>query len=320
MAFNYKTKQFFLLLIKVGLVVAAFYFIYHKLAYNPKLSLNSFFQNLTTLKDISMITIVVLFLLTILNWSFEISKWQTLVQVISPISFRQAYVQCLGSLTASLLTPNRVGEYGAKALYFEKPFRKKIIFFNLISNSAQMLITSIFGIIGSIYFLSHFEFRLNFNLLITVFVIISLVIFLLYLLRKTTWLTHKTKYVIHKIVFLKKVPKSVFCKVLLFSLMRYLLFSFQFYLILRLFNVEFPYFDAMMIISCMYFLSSVIPSIFIFDVIVKGGVALFLFGLVGVPEAVIVSVITLMWLFNFVLPSILGSYHVLTFKIPNPVS
>ena len=72
----------------------------------------------------------------------------------------------------------------------------------------------------------------------------------------------------------------------------------------------------MMIISSMYLLSSIIPSIFIFDVVIKGSVALYLFSFVGINELVILSTITLMWLLNFVLPSLVGSYYVLNYKLP----
>ena len=44
--------------------------------------------------------------------------------LILEINFFEAYEQCLASLTVSIITPNRIGEYGAKALFFEKENRK----------------------------------------------------------------------------------------------------------------------------------------------------------------------------------------------------
>ena len=98
------------------------------------------------------------------------------------------------------------------------------------------------------------------------------------------------------------------------STLRYLVFSYQFFFLMSLFEIELGYLESMSIISSMYILSSVIPSIFIFDVVVKSGVAVYLFSFVGVDEIIVLSITTLMWLFNFVLPSILGSYHVLNFN------
>ena len=37
-----------------------------------------------------------------------------------------------------------------------------------------------------------------------------------------------------------------------------------------------------MVITTMYLLSSIIPSIFIFDVVIKGGVAVYLFSIIGI--------------------------------------
>ena len=41
---SYKAKQFFFVLIKLSIVVGAFYFIYQKLANNTDLSFNDFYQ------------------------------------------------------------------------------------------------------------------------------------------------------------------------------------------------------------------------------------------------------------------------------------
>ncbi|HLT54285.1 MAG TPA: hypothetical protein VKZ97_10350, partial [Flavobacteriaceae bacterium] len=56
-------------------------------------------------------------------------------------------------------------------------------------------------------------------------------------------------------------------------------------------------------------------TLFIFDVVVKGSVAVYLFDFAGVNELVILSTTTLMWLLNFVLPSVFGSYFVLNFNL-----
>ena len=51
------------------------------------------------------------------------------------------------------------------------------------------------------------------------------------------------------------------------------------------------------------------------DVVVKGGLAIYLFDLAGVNNLTVLCVTTLMWLLNFVLPSVFGSYYVLNFNI-----
>ena len=54
----------------------------------------------------------------------------------------------------------------------------------------------------------------------------------------------------------------------------------------------------------------------LFDVVLKGTVAVWVFSYFNIEPLTILSITTLMWIFNFVLPAIIGSYFVLTFK-PN---
>lgn len=125
---------------------------------------------------------------------------------------------------------------------------------------------------------------------------------------------------IEKIInFFKNISLRHYLTCLILSTGRYLVFSFQFYLLLHFFGVEVSYKNAMIVITSMYLLASVIPSIFIFDVVIKGSVAVYLFSIVGVNELTTLSVVTCMWLLNFVFPSIVGSVIVLKFKLPKPV-
>ena len=64
----------------------------------------------------------------------------------------------------------------------------------------------------------------------------------------------------------------------------------------------------------MYFLASIIPTIHFMDVAIKGSVALFLFGQLGVDDWKIAAIISIMWIFNLVLPLLVGSVFVLNFK------
>ena len=320
MAISRKTKQFSLVLIKIGLVVAAFYFIYTKLFLNSELEFEQFIQNLMNFSSISVITVLILVVLSIFNWFFETLKWQTLVSHLTEITLKEANAQTLGALTASLLTPNRIGDYGAKAMYYQAPQRKKIVLLNLIGNSAQMAITTVFGTIGLIYFILRFQPELNYNGIFFGIGMITITAVFLAGILKMELVKQQTKTLYKLIQFIKHLSNRTLAKIAVFSFFRYILFSFQFYILLVLFGIEMNYFDAMSLISSMYLLSSIIPSIFLFDVIIKGGVAIYVFGLIGAPEADILSIVTLMWILNFVLPSIIGSYHVLNFKLPKTVS
>ena len=313
-ALSYKTKQFFFVLIKLSIVVGAFYFIYNKLVNNNSLDLSEFATFLTENKIFSTKNIISLLFLSVLNSFLEISKWKILVSSIKKITFPEALQQSLGSLTASLFTPNRIGEYGAKAIYFKKLYRKRILLLNLIGNMMQMAVTVISGTIGLILFLQYYPIEINTHK-VSKFLIIILVIlvFLFFGLKQKRYKIQGI--LIEKIKrFIIELPFKISVLTFLISTLRYLVFSFQFYYLLHLFGVQLNYKDAMIIITSMYLFASVIPSIFIFDVVVKGSVAVYLFSFAGVNEFTILCIITTMWFLNFVLPSIFGSYYVLSFN------
>ena len=310
----YKTKQFFFVLIKLSIVIGAFYFIYNKLTTNEELDFSLFIDFMSKNAVFSSKNIIFLLFLTIFNWFFEILKWQNLVSSMKKISFKEALEQSLGALTASLFTPNRIGEYGAKAIYFAKQFRKRVLVLNLLGNMAQMSTTLFFGIIGFIIFTNTYDVEISFIKLSRLLIIVALVLaFAIFGFQQNRY--RIKGFSIERIKdYFSEIPSKIHALNIAYSLLRYLIFSFQFYFLLHIFGVDLRYIDAMIVITSMYLLASIIPSIFIFDVVIKGSVAVYLFSFVHINEFTILCIITLMWLLNFVLPSIFGSFYVLNFN------
>lgn len=316
LSLSYKAKQFFFVLIKLSIVVGAFYFIYKKLANNSDLSFNDFYPFLIENDVFSFKNVLFLLFLTIFNWFFEILKWKYLVSTIKEISFKNALEQSLGALTASLFTPNRIGEYGAKVIYYTSLFRKKIVLLNLLGNISQMCVTLFFGVIGLSFFVTIYDVDIDYFKILSFFIILLLIFgFADYGIKKSTF-TIKGVTLERIFKFIRDLPLKSHILTLVFSVLRYMIFSFQFYYLLIIFGIDISYFEAMTVIASMYLLTSIIPSVFIFDVIIKGSVGVFLFSIIGINELTILSVITLMWLLNFVLPSLFGSYYVLNFNLP----
>jgi hypothetical protein len=312
----HKTKQFFFLLAKLSIVVGAFYFIYLKLADNENLQFVEFVSFLKGNDTFSAKNIIFLLILSFFNWFFEILKWQYLVTAIKPISFKNALEQSLGGLTASLVTPNRIGDYGAKAIYYGKSFKSKIVLLNLLGNMAQMAITTVFGGIGFILFINSYQVAINYNNVIKYIGLLLVIVLIAIFILKQKRFQIKGFSLKRIIDFIKRIPSKTHIITLSLALIRYLIFSFQLYYLLNMFGIDIAYSKAMVVITSMYFLASIIPSISIFDVIIKGSIAVFLFGYIDVNELTILSIITIMWLLNFVIPSIFGSYYVLNFKLP----
>jgi len=310
---SHKTKQFFALAIKVAILIGAAYFIFDKLVNNTQLDFDTFLTQLKTSQLIQPSIIFGLFAITFLNWFLEIVKWKTLVSSIKPISLWESTAHSLGGLTASLFTPNRVGEYGAKALYFKKSERKRVVGLNFLGNFAQLIATVIFGVIGFSIFVIEFGIELPWYRILRIFAFILVLGGLFFVGTKQKRFRIKGFSWERVRSFIRNVSGESHFKNLSLSIIRYAIFSHQFYALLLFFGLNTSYFITMSTIASMYLITSIIPMLFIFDVIVKGSVAVWLFGYLNISELNILSVVSLMWILNFVLPSIAGSYFVLNF-------
>lgn len=298
----HKAKQFVVFLVKLLIVTAAFYFIWQQLANNDKLDWHRFRDLLS--KKFSLWGILFLLAFSFANRFLEILKWQNLVSYLKPISIGESTKQVLGALTAGIFTPNGLGEYAGKALYFDKKKTRKIIFLNLICNGIQMILTVIFGTIG-LFVLGYWKWASG-------IIIASCFLLLASFLSKEI----KVKgYSIEKLfVKLNEIPKEIHTKNNILAVCRYLVFSHQYYFLFLAFDVDLPYLTMMASIAAVYFLASSLPSFQFLDFAVKGSVAVFFFGKLGVNEWIIVFISTLMWFLNVVLPVVIGSYYVLKFK------
>ncbi|KVV13706.1 lysylphosphatidylglycerol synthase domain-containing protein [Flavobacterium sp. TAB 87] len=304
----HKAKQFLVLVVKLLIVGGAFYFIYDQLVQNDQLDWKKFSALFE--KNQSFLGITFILLLSVLNRYFEILKWQNLAQIVRKITVGEATKQVLAALTAGLFTPNGVGEYAGKALFYKKEQTKQIVFLNLICNGIQMVLTVIFGIFGLLYFNTLYP-VVTAQTLAIVFVGLVVLILVLFSIKKIAIKGYSIEKLIHKI---NSIPKKIHRQNILLGCSRYLVFSHQYYFLFLAFDVDLSYFTMIATIAAVYFLASSLPTFQFLDFAVKGGVSLFFFGLLGVNEWIVVFISTLMWFLNVVLPVVIGTYFVLRFK------
>lgn len=306
MKFNLKNNTI-VFTIKLVIIVLAFYFIYNQLANNEQLNWYKFSELVH--RKATFFSILFLLLFSIANRFLEILKWNNLVSTIKSISIGEATKQVLGALTAGIFTPNGLGEYAGKALYFEKTNTKQIIFLNLVCNGIQMILTIVFGIIG----LLILGYQREVIILCSIILVVSSILFFF---KKITIKGYSLEKLIVKI---NEIPEKIHTKNNILAVCRYLVFSHQYYFLFLAFDVNLPYITLMASIATVYFLASSLPSFQFLDFAVKGSVAVFFFGRLGVNEWIVVFISTLMWFLNVVLPVVIGSYYVLMFKVSSEI-
>ena len=254
--------------------------------------------------------IIFMLFFTIINHFLEIKKWKTLTKSVKNNSWFEATEQSLASLTFSIITPNRIGEYGAKVLYYPNNKRKQILLLNFAGNFYQLAITIILGMIGMVFLYKYASFSIisTQNSIIIIIALISMVGIFYFLKEKYSKIGDWLSKIIELLSF--KNNKIV----ILISLLRYLVFSHQFYFLIYCFKLNISYFEAMTAISSVYLIASCIPILSLFDLALKGSVAIIVFSIFEIDSIQILSITTLMWLLNFVFPAIIGSYFVFQFN------
>lgn len=298
----HKAKQFGVFIIKLLIVISAFYFIYYKLAHDESLDWKKFL--VVAQSKFTFPVIALLFVLSFVNRFLEILKWKNLASTLQPITLGEATKQVLAALAAGIFTPNGIGEYAGKALYFPPNQTKNVVFLNLICNGIQMILSIVFGCIG-LLLIGYWKWSLGIMTILVGFVLLS------FLSKSITIRNFSIAKIISKI---NEIPKTVHQKNNLLALCRYAVFSHQYYFLFLVFGVDLPYITLIASIAAVYFLASSLPSFQFLDFAVKGSVALFFFEKLGVSDWIILFVAALMWFLNVVLPVIIGCFYVLKFK------
>ena len=302
------------MLIKLSIVFGAGFFIYKQTFYTREISVDELVIQIKTYLLQSNWIILALITMTLINWVLEILKWKLLVHSIQKISFLAAAKQSLSSHTVSLVTPFKLGEYGGKVLYFQKSKRKKIWLLNLGGDFTQLVMTLLFGIIGFAYFINTFEVPIHLHKLRTIAYLLAMLLLIFLGGFKVSSRYPKANYYTRLVTFIRQQSYKSLGLLLFLSFLRYLVFSHQFYFLIWVFEIEIAYATAMMLLFTMYFLARLLPTIYLFDFVIKGSIAIYLFSFLQIDETSILSIATIMWLLNFAVPALLGSYFVLVSK------
>ena len=307
---SYKSNQLLWLVLKLLTVILCCYFIFTNIAFNEELKFIDFYTKMINFGVFSSKNIIFMLFFTIINHFLEIKKWKTLTKSVKNNSWFEATEQSLASLTFSIITPNRIGEYGTKVLYYPNNKRKQILLLNFAGNFYQLAITIILGMISLVYLCKYASFSIVSSQISIIIIIALPVVAAIFFSLKEKYSTINDWF--SKIIELLSVKNNKI--VILISLLRYLVFSHQFYFLIQCFKLNISYLEAMTPISSVYLIASFIPILSLFDVALKGSVAIIVFSIFGIDSIQILSITTLMWLLNFAFPAIVGSYFIFQFN------
>jgi uncharacterized membrane protein YbhN (UPF0104 family) len=336
-----KVRKTYNFLIRLLIIIVTYGFIYNQVFY--KRDFSSVFSTFGGIFNNSwfVCAIIIVFLLMILNWGTEAFKWNYLINRIEKISYLKALKAVLTGVAVSTFTPNRVGDYFGRVFILDHGSRIEGVLVTILGSMSQLLVTFIMGTSAIFFmFLGYHEtlldyfnisrhlyiyFMLGGAVLILALNILVALLFLNVSLLSSLALKLKGKWVeklYRYIMVISSYSSKELLYVILLSFLRFVVFSFQLYLLLRLFSVDLPFFQGMIIIAVIFFVMTIIPTVAITELGIRGSVSLFLIGMYFggpemTPESVnlgIVAASTALWIINLALPALIGAVFVFSLK------
>ncbi len=325
------------IILRLIIVILAYGFIYKQLVYKKDLIAlgRDIGQSMNELHEYLLLLLIVLLML--INWGFESLKWQVLIRPIEKISFLKSLKAVFSGVTVSTFTPNRVGEYVGRVFILDKGNLWKAVLSTIIGSMSQLLITVVMGAFGVLFFSLIYKDLLlqllnihptsfvyvysGFVLLVIIVVVFLILVFLnaaVFVEFFQRYLWGRLKKAIKYLDVIKEYSLGVLVKVLTWSFFRYAIFTLQFYLLLHLFKVHIPYLHAMVLLSLIYLIITVIPTIAITELGIRGSVSIYVIHLYFTyhldteadAQLGIVAASSFLWLINLAIPAILGTFFV----------
>lgn len=254
------------------------------------------------------------------NWGLEARKWQLLVNRSQPISFGKAVSGVLVGLPLALITPNRIGEIGGRAIVLEKGY-KDAVFATFLGSLMQFSSTLLFGVLGVVLylvFLPHTQAIESASWISLCVVVVCAVV--VFVCKDQRWLKFVCLRVIGKNFYRKLMQlihiynvKDVL-KTLLMSLLRYCVFSLQFMLLISMLIPELSFVELFVGITLTYLFTTIIPTSVLGEIGIRGSVAMFIFEAFTPQVAIIFQVSLLIWIINIVVPTLIGSVILLNVR------
>lgn len=314
-------KNFLILALKIIIVCISLWVIYKEVIVRDdfKDTMNSY-RILLEEKNTWFI-LSVLFLMMFLNWLLEAVKWQVLMNQIRKVSLALSLRAIFSGITVSFFTPNRMGEFAGRILHLEANERIKAIIATIVGSMNQLLITIIAGVISLLITLKTVipDLQFLYVLICGLSVIALAAIVILYFN-----VSHFYDF-LHRIKLFRKIDDytKVFSfyhsreirKITLLSLMRYLVFTSQYVVLMHLLDVDIEIQTAYRLIFLIFLVMAMVPSFAIAELSIRGSIALYFMQPLSSNATGIVAASFSLWFINLVIPALIGTFTIFLVRL-----
>ncbi len=265
--------------------------------------------------------------LMFINWGIEALKWKIALAPSTKLTFTTAFKGVLSGTTMAFFTPNRIGEYMGRMIHLEKKDRINSISLTVLSSISQLLITMTAGTIGLIvlrkdisnhYSAPNVIFWINLVIYILSIATLTLTIFYFRLRSIVKWIDKVPKISkwIRHIRVLEDFNATILFRLLSLSAARYFIFIMQYFLLFNVFGIELNWWQSFWSVSVVFVIIAIVPSVAVLTELgIRWSTSIEVFHLFSSNTAAILAVSLTIWIINLVIPALIGSLLIPSFKL-----
>ena len=300
--------------IRIIIALAAYGFVAYRLKSVDWSDLTTTFSHFSSTTNL-LLFFVFLFLMPV-NWLLESQKWRIVLYEIENINLTQALKAVWYGVVTGLLTPNRVGEPLGRMAMVSAENRGKAAFLAIFCGVSQQVVTLVVGVFGILHLMlknKNFYQSVSTNSLFFVGIFIATTIFIILLfnfnlLVQFLQANKLVKKVLSDEQVNLKITLSKTVSVLTLSIFRYLIFSTQFFLMLRILGMSSDFTSMFAAIFSTYLFTNIVPTISLSEAGVRAGFAITVFGLFSQNYLAVTLASFIIWGVNVGIPAVIAAW------------
>lgn len=265
------------------------------------------------LSEGNILWLVLAVVLLPLTYQVEIWKWQLAIARIVQPTYTQIVKSILAGTALSFWTPGQVGDYGGRLMFIDTKKKWEVVLATGVANIAQQVAIITIGGIGIAFYLFSYSDITGYPLLIITALYSTIMVFnwFLYfnveivtpLLKKVGLFNEKNEAAL---TTLNDFTNKELWMLLTHASFKFLIYSFQYYCFLQFFGIYGGFTQLYLLILADYAIQLVLPVPPFLRLILRGEVAIAIWGAFSQNEIAILVASYGLFALNVLLPSLIG--------------
>lgn len=267
-----------------------------------------------SLENVDLLLFIVAFSFLIPNLGFQFLKWKYLLNSILDFRENNKIARSLFvGLSSGIFTPMRLGEYYGRSLDVKERSISEVAALTFVDKFFVLVTVVVIGGIFFVFFVSDllqlgFGIRIGASLFMMILLALPFIV-IQFKDSEVVKLLHKSKMLhkfFHNISSLKKIDSKILLNTFFFSVIIYLIYTFQYAILISAFSKTSSLFDHFVLGNVIMFSKALIPQISFGELGVRESTSVFYSSFFKVSGAAAFNASILIFVINLLIPAIIG--------------